>query len=175
MRKKRGAYGTHGGRPTRSAEVKLMIEAHADSDACLQWPHKIHTQGYGVCHYAGREWRVHRLAYLIVHGELPDEARILHRCDNPPCFNPKHLFSGTQTENLLDMRAKGRGSHGINLNPLTKKLTNEKVIEIRERYEKGGVTQQTLAAEFGISQNGISGIVRRRTWNYITEQLPDNL
>lgn len=178
---KRGPYRTFGGKPTRAAEIKIMLESHGNSDLCLVWPHKLHEHGYGLCHFAGKEWRVHRLAYLIIHGELDDDIFVLHSCDNPPCFNGKHLFVGTQADNLADMRKKGRGSHGVNPNPprglprpdlwgeksVRAKLTTEKVLQIL-KYLDMGCTQQTLADEFGVNQTLISAIKRGITWKHLS-------
>lgn len=66
--------------------------------------------GYGVIRVGGRTVGVHRVAYELAHGPLPAGVNALHRCDNRPCV--RHLFAGTQWDNLADMRAKGRGSKG---------------------------------------------------------------
>jgi HNH endonuclease len=73
--------------------------------------HKI-QQGYGVMMFHQKEQLVHRISAALYLGYKFDSGLdVLHRCDNPSCFNPKHLFIGTHRENMLDMKAKGR--HGI--------------------------------------------------------------
>ena len=67
------------------------------------------TNGYGCFAYKGRNWRAHRVAWILVYGYIPDGLCVLHRCDNPACCNTEHLFTGTQADNMRDKIAKGRG------------------------------------------------------------------
>lgn len=64
--------------------------------------------GYGRSWFEGRVWKVHRLVWTQVYGPIPEGVGVLHRCDNPPCFNVEHLFLGDQAVNIADMVAKGR-------------------------------------------------------------------
>lgn len=64
---------------------------------------------YGVFLVNGRSINAHRFAYQIAHGPVPDDMFVCHRCDNPPCVNPAHLFLGTHVDNMQDMISKGRG------------------------------------------------------------------
>lgn len=66
------------------------------------------ARGYGTFKLDGIAVRANRIAWVLTHGALPRERCVLHRCDNPPCVNPEHLFLGTQVENILDLDAKGR-------------------------------------------------------------------
>jgi predicted DNA binding protein len=108
---------------------------------------------------------------------------IAHRCDNPACFNPEHLFLCTQAENLADMRSKGRGNtgerHGSKTKPErvargervgTSKLSAEQVAVIRAAYKPGrpGHPSETsltgLARRYGVTFQTISKIVNKRSW-----------
>lgn len=100
----------------------------------------------------------HRFSYELLVGPVPAGHHVLHRCDNPPCVNPSHLFTGTDADNVLDMDLKGRR--------LTK-MTPDAVRSIRARYAEGGIPQRVIAAEFGIGQAQVSKIVRRESWCHI--------
>lgn len=65
-------------------------------------------QGYGSFSYKGKAYRAHRLAWSLENGPIPEGHFICHRCDNPPCVNPAHLFAGTALDNVRDMWEKGR-------------------------------------------------------------------
>ena len=78
---------------------------------CWNW--KGHSQRYGRLIYQREEIKAHRLAYRLTYGKFDDSLCILHPCDNPLCCNPKHLFIGTQDDNMKDMVAKGRSNHPI--------------------------------------------------------------
>jgi hypothetical protein len=120
--------------------------------------------------------QAHRFAYELAYGAIPPGLWALHHCDNPPCVRPDHLFLGTQSDNMLDAIHKGRrpavppGPPG---GPLrgehirSSRLTAPGVRAIRERYAVGGVTQDALAAEYGVTQATISHIVLRKSWRHI--------
>jgi hypothetical protein len=75
---------------------------------CLEWTRYRHPSGYGQTFYNRKKISAHRLAWMIAHGPIPDEVLVCHRCDNPPCCNPSHLFLGDYKDNSQDMVAKGR-------------------------------------------------------------------
>lgn len=79
-------------------------------DACWPWDHPHAIHGYGEVQFNGRPARAHVVAWTLTNGAVPDGCHVLHRCDNPPCCNPAHLFVGTQQVNVADMHAKGRAA-----------------------------------------------------------------
>lgn len=77
-------------------------------DECWEWRGSRDGKQYGTFTVGSAPWGSHRLAWVLVHGSIPDGLHVLHRCDNPPCVNPHHLFLGTHLENMQDMVRKGR-------------------------------------------------------------------
>jgi len=147
------------------------------TDECWNWTADKFSNGYGklrVKHDGRlRQLGAHRIAYLLTHFEVPDDRFVCHSCDNPLCVNPKHLWLGTQADNMRDASSKDRvrGTYGKFREPDCAgekngqaKLTQSQVDEIRERYALGGVHQKHLAAEFGVFQSTISKLVTHQRW-----------
>lgn len=148
---------------------------------CWEWQGADNGRGYGVIHLKNWEWpqrapAVHRIAYRLCVGPIPDGLCVLHRCDNPPCVRPDHLFLGTNEDNVADMVAKGRQARGeaVRANHdhlrgeavVTARLTAETVMEVR-RAELGGEPQADIAARLGISTTQVSSIVRGESWSHL--------
>jgi len=75
---------------------------------CWIWTARVSPAGYGQASYKRKSTFAHRLAWTLFRGPIPEGLCVLHKCDNPPCVNPEHLFIGTQIENIRDCVAKGR-------------------------------------------------------------------
>lgn len=75
---------------------------------CVEWQGGRDKDGYGQTVVGGRKQRAHRVAWERIHGPIPAGMKVLHKCDNPPCVNPGHLFLGTQADNVRDCWDKGR-------------------------------------------------------------------
>lgn len=130
---------------------------------CWIWTAGRNALGYGSFKFGPRRGQLaHRVSWELAHG-APGQLHVLHRCDNPPCVNPAHLFLGTHQDNMDDMYAKGRRVPARGERNRHAKLTVEQVQEIRDRYA-GGEIQISLAKAFGVSQPAISQIVRRAHW-----------
>lgn len=141
------------------------VDRSGGPDACWLWTaHR--RDGYGQFRLDGRHQTAHRIAYELDRGHPPPPERplVLHHCDNRPCCNARHLFSGTQTDNMRDAMAKGRKATG-ECNGLAK-LTETQVREIRRRYG-AGETQRPLAREFGVGQTTVGSVVRLETWAHV--------
>lgn len=144
----------------------------ADDDGCWEFQGGRSKTGYG---YFGvgypKTMLAHRYAWTVTNGPIPDGMNVCHKCDNPPCVRPTHLFLETPTGNHADKVAKGRQAKG---EPVTNrgesaglaKLTEATVLEIRRLYAEG-VPQIELAPRFGITQGNISKIVLRKSWSHI--------
>lgn len=131
-------------------------------DDCWEWQRRSrHNHGYGTFRKTTYESvKAHRLAYELEIGPVPDGLEVCHRCDNPPCCNPAHLFLGSHADNLQDMRAKGRDARGERNGQA--KLTDEVVATIRLRYASEAISQRALGREYGIGQSHVSDILGGR-------------
>ena len=132
-------------------------------DECWNWLGHIRDDGYGWAAYKGHIL-AHRLSWIINKGEIPEDKDVLHRCNNPTCVNPNHLYLGTQIENIKQRNDEGRTNRPIGERNPHAKLNWTDVDKIREKYATGKYTQQSLANEFGVSVGEISHIVKKRTW-----------
>ena len=121
--------------------------------------------GYGKIQdtRGGRYLRAHRVSWELAHGPIPDGMRVLHRCDNPPCVNPAHLFLGTDADNQHDMRAKGRFIQPRGERAGQAKLTTEQVLRIRSDPR----TLREIAADYGTGLMAVSRIKRRLAWKHV--------
>jgi len=155
-----------------------------DGLACWEWQRsRTDRGGYGKLWRDGKLVRAHRVAWELTYGQIPEGSLVLHRCDNPPCCNPAHLFLGTHQDNHADMHAKGRymtakrrsgyrasarklrGRAGLSGERNGRAVLSAlQVADIRARYLAGGISQSRLGSEYGVSQVMISHIVLGRSW-----------
>lgn len=129
------------------------------ADECWEWQAAKDGHGYGAiaASHERRTLQAHRVAYELAHGPITGGLHVLHRCDNPACVSPAHLFLGTHKENMDDMAAKGRGMQG------GAKLTEGDVREIRAT----GNPSRDLARMFGVTPTIIRQIKRRTAWAHV--------
>ena len=151
------------------------------SNECWPWTMGIHHSGYGVVNLPNkkfgrtiwRQFRIHRLVWELTFGEIPEGLCVLHKCDNPPCCNPDHLFIGTYKDNTQDMIRKGRGKGGhkpgqfVGEKATAAKLTNKEVLEIKRLLNKSGLTHSEIALEFDCNRVTITRINLGIVWNSV--------
>ena len=147
------------------ATLESLIARLRPIGPCLEWSDCKDDHGYGRLRHRGKDTKAHRLAWELANGPIPFGMFVLHRCDNPPCCNPAHLFVGTQADNAQDMMNKGRcrsrGGRGELAG--TAKLTSEQVVTIRASVEPS----TSIAAKFGVTPGHIRAIRRRKAWAHI--------
>lgn len=130
---------------------------------CWEWTAAKSCFGYGHIGIKKKVYAAHRISWLIHTGEMP-KLCVLHKCDNPACIRPDHLFLGTRADNHRDMVKKGRSwdRHGEK-NPRAK-LTIDDVKKIKKLYATGKYTQKEIGKMFNVSDVSISYIVIGKTW-----------
>lgn len=136
---------------------------------CWEWIASRFTakkEQYGCFHIGKRTLTASRVAYAIGYGEEPGRSSVLHKCDNPPCCNPAHLYLGTQADNGRDMRERGRarGAPRYGSANASAKLTEAQVTVIRQRIDAGH-RNTDIARDFGVHHSTISVIRRGRSWS----------
>lgn len=137
--------------------------------SCVEWSGYRDKHGYGRASFDGRTDSAHRIAWQLANGPVPVGLCVLHKCDNPPCINPEHLFLGTQADNLADMTAKGRrGAVRGEQHPLAK-LTREEVVCLRQLVA-AGEPGRSVARRYGISHTQVQRIVARLRWPHVQSE-----
>lgn len=159
---------------------RSLVQRTDRSSGCWVWrglPNKggyVRTSLRGVCMY------VHRASWVFHNGPIPDGMLVCHKCDNPPCCNPEHLFLGTHKDNANDAAFKGRLMSGdkswTRHNPEklrrgeahhNAKLNKDLVLEIRSLYSSGEHGKRALARRFCLDKSTISSVVSGKTWRHV--------
>jgi hypothetical protein len=161
-----GRYGPRG--DPRAAFDKFV---RRDADGCWRWTggtSGAKAGGHGQFWFGNRMVRAHRVAWELATGKSPGAMCVCHRCDNPLCVNPDHLFLGTQTDNIADMVAKGRQQRVPRPGEANTqaRLTDDDVRQIRAAND-AGEGRHAIAARYGISPNHAYRIATRRNWAHV--------
>ncbi len=135
-------------------------------DECWGWTACKSSWGYGSFRFGGKMRGAHRLSWQLTYGAIPEGLHVCHKCDNPACVNPRHLFLGTNADNHQDAARKGRIARGEE-NGLHK-LTEDEVLEIRQFLADGERSQQDIGDEFGVCRTAVSKIKLGERWGWLT-------
>lgn len=161
------------GLPTMSLEQRIRGSVKVNQETgCWEWQ-KVKRNGYGRLMIGsrtdgtGKSASAHRVSYELFHGDIPAGMEVCHKCDNPCCVNPEHLFVGSKQDNVDDRERKGRNNPQSGSDNVFSKLTEEIVFSARvERAEKG-TTFMELAKRFGVSKKTIQNAINGITWKSV--------
>lgn len=133
----------------------LLRRTKKNNYGCLEWEGAKNKAGYGEALICGRHWKAHRAIYHYLVASIPENMNVCHKCDNPSCINPEHLFLGTQSDNVMDMVYKERNRNGNKL-MMTKNIKTQLLKKLGE-----GVPKPLVAIEFGISLQTVYNVINR--------------
>lgn len=139
---------------------RLVAKIAIADSGCWEWQACRQTNGYGAIQVGGQKVSTHRAMWRALHGPLPTQTYVCHRCDNKRCINPDHLFAGTAADNARDREQKGRGARLTGEKNYAAILSDAEVAAVARRYAEGERAAQ-LAHEFGVSIATIHNWARR--------------
>lgn len=140
--------------------------AISETVVCLVWPFQVNRDGYGSFRAGGRYHYAHRYVCIAAHGPANGKSA-LHRCGNPSCVNPKHLYWGDHRDNAEDARVHGTLARGErNAHAL---LSESQVKEILAAPE--GTSYTTLATRYCVNRRTISMIRTGKRWSYLSAKV----
>lgn len=148
------------GKVTRSLSDRFW-EKVTKTDGCWLWTANMNKKGYGRLWLNGRNEFAQRVSWYLHFGKRDEALLVLHKCDTPSCVNPDHLFLGTNADNMLDKRLKGRSAKGEGNG--NRKLTNEQIIAIRN--SQGSVKE--ISQQFNIDKTQVYNIQSRKQWKHV--------
>lgn len=145
---------------TKTPLERLLDKIVKAENGCWIWTAAKNPAGYGVMVYKKNLRLATRISWMEHVGEIPEGMNVCHRCDDPACINPEHLFLGTQRENMHDMIGKGRQYHPSGEDTHNCRLSWDKVRHIRS----SGLPGTELARLYGVKKNTIYSVLKNRTW-----------
>lgn len=159
-----GRHGSKGTAPSGSHVPNRFwdrIAVGAPSE-CWPWRGSVDRYGYGRFKLGGRTISASRAAYIVATGADVEGLMICHRCDNPRCCNPSHLYAGTKSDNEKDKYARGRATQKGDQNSASK-LSADQVENVRALFRQG-MTNVAIGKLMGVHHSTISKIRTGASW-----------
>ena len=160
------------GLPTMPIAERLYSKINKTKSGCWEWQGAT-KNGYGHTIIGSRKdgsrrtISTHRLSYMISKGEIPEGYEVCHKCDNPKCINPEHLFVGTRQDNIDDRERKGRNVTFTGEEQQMSKLTKKAVKDARWERAYKGTSYQMLADRYGVSKKTMQNAINGITWKCV--------
>ena len=161
------------GHPIVPIEERIMSNIIINEfSGCWEWQGSKHN-GYGRIIVGSRKDNTrcvkgaHRVAYEIWRGIIPDGYKVCHKCDNPSCVNPDHLFVGTRQDNVNDRENKNRNVVKVGEEQPRSKLTKSAVKNARWERAYKGTSFQELANKYGVSKQTMMNAIKGKTWKCV--------
>lgn len=147
------------------AKAKFLALVLPQPNGCWYWSNHVKkSTGYGEMYLEGRSRGTHVVAQILFNGGLPDGCIVLHRCDNPGCCNPDHVYAGTYLQNIADRRDRGRAPNGEKHHNVS--ITEKMAIAILA--EPGYPT--AIAKKFGVTRNVVNLLKLGKTWKHLPRE-----
>jgi hypothetical protein len=143
-------------------KTRLLSKFRVTVAGCWEWTAACDKNGYGWFWMDGENLASHRASWILHKGPIPEGKLVCHKCDNPPCINPDHLFLGTAQDNSSDAKKKGRTLRGI-CHPRAV-ITPEIANRIRTQYQFRKTTHVMLAERYGIGRTLVQHVLYRKAW-----------
>ena len=138
------------------------------SGDCWEWTAAKCSTGYGWIGIGNRKTQAaHRVVWELTYGPIPDGLCICHKCDNPGCVNPDHLFLGTYGDNMKDMWDKSRHYRRLGKENVWAKLTEDIVRQLRDEWQTKPFNMSQKARDLGIHMSTVERVVKGQTWKHL--------
>ena len=148
--------------------IKKNILINQDT-GCWEWQKYKNKSGYGKITYNGEKWTVHRLSYKEFVGEIDNDSMVLHKCDNPCCCNPKHLYLGGYSENSRDMIRRDRRDKNKYQNIVDRKTAIKAFKFLKTKSNK------EISELLGVSVQAVCRIRQKKTHQEVFNSLPEHI
>lgn len=151
---------------TKEEAIAMVLALGNQVEECVEWP-RLSKKGYGIITFEGKEHYAHRLSFEVANGSIQDNLEVCHRCDNPACINPAHLFQATHKQNMMDMANKGRWGNKISPGSSNgfARWSESDVLRMRE-MRNSGMTFRAIGAVFGCGDTSVY-YATRKGWKHL--------